>query len=152
MSRINLESLNFPDHFIRHSSFLGELNKMDNLINDFAFTLVGRGSGRVSIQSVNFPDRLLRHRDFRIRLEDRAAPNPQLFDVDSTFFFEKGLADPEGVSFRSVNIENHYLRHRDFHLFLEHRDSANLAPDATFFRRPAAVLIDNGPELIPADD
>jgi hypothetical protein len=99
----------------------------------------------------NLPDHRLRHRDGRIRLEDRNAPNPHLFDLDSTFFFEVGLADPNGVSFRSVNIENHYLRHRDFHLVLEPKDSPNLAPDATFLRKPAVVLIDHGPELIPAD-
>src|SRR5690349_10528247 len=104
MSRINLESVNFPGLFVRHRNFLGELTALDNLVSDFAFTLVSRGQGQVSIESVNFPGRRLRHRDFRIRLEDRQAPNPQLFDLDSTFFFEKGLADPNGVSFRSVNI------------------------------------------------
>ena len=58
----------------------------------------------------------------------------QLFQLDSTFFLEKGLADQNGVSFGSVNFPDRYLRHRNFKLFLEPKNSPNLAADATFFR------------------
>ena len=145
MSNVNLESRNIPDHFIRHRNFAGELTRRDGLVNDFAFTLVGRGSGQVAIRSVNFPDRYLRHRDFRIFLEPPASPDDGLWRLDSTFFFERGLADPDALSFRSVNFPDRYLRHRDFHLWLEPPagDSDDLfRNDATFYRRPAAVLID----------
>jgi hypothetical protein len=138
MSVFEFQSVNFPDHFIRHRDFLGELTREPvGETADFSFQLVERGHdqhGRrlVSLRSVNFPDRYLRHRDFRIRLEGPNGPADQLFRADSTFFFEKGLADPGGVSFRSTNFPDRYLRHRDFHLWLEPRDSPNLAPDATF--------------------
>ena len=155
MSTVNLESLNFPGHFIRHAAFLGELTRRGGPVNDFAFTLRSRGPGQVAIRSLNFPDRFLRHRDFRIHLEGPAGPGDGLWTQDSTFFFEQGLADRAGVSFRSVNFPDRYLRHRDFHLVLEppaSADDALFRQDATFFRRPAAVLIDDGTELHPVDD
>ncbi|GAA3711297.1 hypothetical protein GCM10022204_32590 [Microlunatus aurantiacus] len=155
MSTVNLESLNFPGHFIRHAAFLGELTRRGGPVNDFAFTLRSRGPGQVAIRSLNFPDRFLRHRDFRIHLEGPAGPGDDLWTQDSTFFFEQGLADRAGVSFRSVNFPDRYLRHRDFHLVLEppaSADDALFRQDATFFRRPAAVLIDDGTELNPVDD
>jgi alpha-L-arabinofuranosidase B-like protein len=141
MSVFQFRSVNFPDHFIRHRDFLGELNKetVGGELGDFSFQLVNRGHDqegrqRVSLRSVNFPDRYLRHRDFRIHLEGPNGPDDQLFRTDSTFFFEIGLADLKGVSFRSVNFPDRYLRHRDFHLWLEPRDSPNLVPDATFIK------------------
>lgn len=152
MPNINLESLNFPEHYIRHASFLGELTRQVGPIDDFAFTLVSRGPGKVAVRSVNFRDRFLRHRDFRIRLEGPAGPNDGLWLQDSTFFFEEGLADRSGVSFRSLNFPDRYLRHRDFHLVLEPPARAEdelFRRDATFFRRPAASIIDHGTELNP---
>jgi hypothetical protein len=138
MSVFQFQSVNFPDHFIRHRDFLGELTReVVGESADFSFQLVNRGhdqQGRqlVSLRSVNFPDRYLRHRDFRIRLEGSAGPADRLFRADSTFIYEKGLSGGKGVSFRSTNFPDRYLRHRDFHLWLEPRDSPNLALDATF--------------------
>lgn len=152
MTNINLESVNFPDHFIRHAGFLGELTRRGGPINDFAFTLVRRGEGLVALRSVNFPDRFLRHSQFRIHLHGPNGPVDELWRLDSTFHFERGLSDPAGVSFRSVNFPDRYLRHRDFHLFLEPPagpDDGLFRQDATFLRRPAAVLIDHGTELNP---
>ena len=88
----------------------------------------------MALRSVNFPDHFLRHANFRIFLGKSAGPADQLFQLDSTFFFETGLADSNAVSFRSVNFPDCYLRHRDFKLFLEPKGSPNLAADATFFR------------------
>jgi hypothetical protein len=145
------QSFNFRDRFIRHRNFQGELSRRRDggPEADFSFALLNRGKGRVSLRSVNFQDRFLRHRDFRILLEGPAGPRDELFKLDSTFFFERGLADPKGVSFRSVNFPDRYLRHRDFLLFLEPKDSPNLVPDATFFR---TELIDHGTELNPVDE
>jgi hypothetical protein len=148
MASFQFRATNVPDHFIRHRNFLGELTRHDGPRNDFNFTIVGRGGqGRVALRSMNFPDRFLRHRDFRIHLEGPAGGNDTLFTQDSTFVMVRGLADPGNpntVSFRSVNFPDRYLRHRNFSLFLEPRDSPSLAPDATFIKEPAAVLIDEG--------
>lgn len=107
--------------------------------------MVGRGQHRVSLRSVNLPRHFLRHRGFRIHLDERPAAPDGLFALDSTFFFEVGLADPEAFSFRSVNFPDRHLRHRDFHLFVESPpgpDDDLFRHDATFARRPAAVTID----------
>jgi len=133
---MEFQSFNFPNRFIRHRNFAGELTpkRTEEPREDYAFKIVERGGGRVSLRSLDFPDRSLRHRDFRIMLEKSAGPADELFRLDSTFFLEPGLADPRGLSLRSVNFPDRYLRHRDFVLFLEPRDSPNLTPDATFFR------------------
>jgi Alpha-L-arabinofuranosidase B (ABFB) domain len=152
MDRFQFESVNFRGHFIRHRNFQGELTRKDRPAEDFFFTLQPRGSqGLVALRSVNFPDRFLRHRDFRVFLEGPSGPQDQLFRLDSSFFLEPGLADPNGFSLRSFNFRDRFLRHRDFHLFVEPEDSPNLAPDATFFRSLAPVLIDHGTEGQPAD-
>src|SRR6266536_6016734 len=152
MEFVEFRSFNFRDHFIRHRDFLGELTRKEGPSEDFLFALVSRGQGRVALLSKNFPKLLLRHRDFRVRLEGPSGPNDQLFANDSTFFLVPGLADPNGISFESLNFRGRYLRHRDFHLFVEPEDSANLAPDATFFKEFPSVPIDPGTILVPADN
>ncbi len=125
MEIVEFRSLNFRDHFIRHKNFLGELTRKEGPAEDFLFALVPRGQqGQVALRSKNFPKLFLRHRDFRLRLEGPNGLNDQLFTKDSTFFL----------------------------LFVEPEDSANLAPDATFFKEFASVPIDPGTILVPADN
>jgi Alpha-L-arabinofuranosidase B (ABFB) domain len=64
----------------------------------------------------------------------------------------RGWLIRNGISFESFNFRGRYLRHRDFHLFVDPEDSANLAPDATFFKEFASVPIDPGTILVPADN
>lgn len=141
MDVFQFQSFNFPDRYIRHQNFLGELTpEVVGQNRDYLFQLVDRGHDQhgaklVSLRSVNFPDRYLRHRDFRLGLEGPSSSEDQLFRQDSTFYLEPGLAnptDPNGISFRSINFPDRYIRHRDFHLWVEPKDSANLALDATF--------------------
>ena len=132
---LQLRSLNFPDRFIRHRNFLGELTGKEGPPEDFLFTIVRRGEGRIALRSVNYPAAFLRHRDFRIRLEAPEVGGETLFEQDTTFALEPGLADPnnpQSISLRSVNYPDRYLRHRDYSLYLEPKSSPNLAADATF--------------------
>jgi hypothetical protein len=150
----NFAASNFPDFFIRHRNFIGELTRMEeNLLDDFGFNLkkVRIGSNLVAFRSVNFPRLSLRHSNFLIRLKGPSGPSDHLFEQDSSFFEEPGLASPSGFSYRSFNFPDRYLRHRNFTLFVEPKDSPNLAPDATFFKQGSAVIIDPGTVLIPAD-
>ena len=152
MDRWQFRSFNFPDHFIRHQNFLGELSTLDALTEDFLFLIILAGQQRqVVLRSVNFPDRYLRHRNFRIMLEAPSGPGDQLFRQDAIFHMDEGLADPNGISFRSSNFPDRYLRHRDFHLWAEPLSSPNLAPDATFHQMLPPVLIDPGTATEPAD-
>ena len=152
MDFVQFRSFNFPRHYIRHRNFLGELTRKQGPADDFSFALIRRGQqGEVALRSKNFP-KFLRHRDFRVRLEGPSGSSDQLFAKDSTFFLVPGLADPNGVSFESLNFPGRFIRHRNFQLFVEPEDSANLAPDATFFKEFAPVPIDPGTVLVPADN
>lgn len=155
VDRYQFQSYNFPRLFVRHRNFEGELTTKVGPPDDFSFTLVPRGApNRVSLRSVNFPDRYLRHRMFRVWLEAPAGQGDRLFQQDSTFVLEPGLADGNGVSLRSVNYPDRFLRHRNFQLWVEApADAADqlFAKDATFYRSHAPVLIDHGTALEPAD-
>jgi hypothetical protein len=144
---ISLRSKNFPDRFIRHQNFLGELtpivNDLDKAdatfssINDFSIGAVAQ------IRPSNFSLMCLRHQDFRVKLADfnppifgpnsrPETPEEKLLREDCTFTVRSGLADPAGVSFESVNFPGRFIRHRDFHLFVEPADSDLARQDATF--------------------
>jgi Alpha-L-arabinofuranosidase B (ABFB) domain len=141
------------DHFIRHRNFLGELTRKEGPPDDFHFALVPRGQQNlVALRSKNFPRLFLRHRDFRVRLEGPSGSGDQQFARDAAFFMVPGLADPNGVSFQSFNFRDRFLRHRDFQLFVEPMDGPGAQRDATFIKQRPAVIIDHGPELVPADD
>jgi hypothetical protein len=127
---VSFRSFNFPDRFIRHKNFLGELepvsSDLDRLDATFIFhpglAFTGGGGGTASWESRNFPGHWLRHQNFRLVLNKRppaGSPELDLFDKDATFFIVPGLADGSGQSFRSVNFNTRLLRHRDFHLFLD---------------------------------
>lgn len=140
------QSFNFPEFYIRHLNYLGELSReVVGKKIEFEFKLIVRGyedpqrrlRPLVSLGSVIPKNLFLRHRDSRLRLEGPTGTSDQLFNQDSTFFLERGLAapnDPNAVSFRSTNYPDRYIRHRDFHLFVEPQDSANLTLDATFIK------------------
>lgn len=144
MQKFNFESVNMPDHFIRHAGFLGELAPRLGRVNDFAFMLTRRGEGLVAFRSASFPDRFLRHCNNRIRLDRPIGLDDERWLLDSTFYIERGLSDEKGFSFRSVNFPEMYLRHKDFHLVLDspsRRDSF-FRRDSTFLRWTAVTLIE----------
>jgi hypothetical protein len=138
----SFRSINFPDRFIRHRNFLGEVEPIVSDLdrNDASFITIpglAEGSPAVSWESVNFRNHFLRHQDFRLKLQPRppeGSPDRRLFDLDATFFIEPGNASNihsenprEAIrSFRSRNFNTRFLRHRDFHLFL---DELNLSID-----------------------
>jgi hypothetical protein len=152
MPFISLRSTNFPDRFIRHQNFLGELSQIQSDLDRHDATFEIRNDGAVGSQvmlhSLNFPLRVLRHQNFRIKLDEFNPPltpppdsglgsvpeSPEVAQLrqDATFVMRQGLADPNGVSFQSVNFPDRFIRHRDFHLFLEPADSDLARRDATF--------------------
>ncbi|ROO86987.1 alpha-L-arabinofuranosidase B-like protein [Actinocorallia herbida] len=142
----SFQSFNFPDRFIRHANFQGELTPIASELDrhDATFAIV-RGLADpdlISIQSRNFPIHYLRHQGFRIRLHEGpvgalGVPPPEtdemkLMRKDATFEMVPGLADPASASFRSFNFPDRFLRHRDFHLFLDPVNDELSRKDATF--------------------
>jgi hypothetical protein len=156
MADASFRSVNFPDRFIRHRNFLGELTQVlsDLDKHDATFTIVpGLADSRfISFRSVNIAGHFLRHQDFRLKLhlgpgifDPSHPPPPDPFFEDATFIVEPGLADATAVSFRSLNFRDRFIRHRDFHLFVEPDSSPNLKLDATFRKEEPLVIIPEPP-------
>ena len=143
---ISLESVNYPNRFIRHRNFLGELTPIQSELDKEDATFNRNGNWRYGVegelQSVNRQTNCLRHQNFRVKLH--AVPHPfgrpptpeeMLIILDSTFIMEPGLTDPADkslVSFRSKNFPERFIRHRNFQLWVEPADSQLAKQDATF--------------------
>ena len=153
MSDASFRSINFPDHFLRHINFLGELTQVVSDLDkhDATFTIVpGLADPQfISFRSVNIGGHFLRHQDFRLKLNlepgifdpNQPPPPPDPFFADATFIMVPGLADVTAISFRSFNFPDRFIRHRDFHLFIEPLNSPNLSLDATFRIEQPFVII-----------
>jgi hypothetical protein len=149
---VSLRSRNFPDRFVRHQNFLGELTPIqsDSDRQDATFDIQEPIGDEVRLAATNPSLTLfvLRHQDFRIKLAEfnppllppggQFPPDVQLLMEDSLFVKQFGLAGG-GVSFRSVRFSDRFIRHRDFHLFLESPDSESALYDATFDEMPPFV-------------
>ena len=155
---IAFTSWNFPNRYIRHRNslcYIEVIRPGDKIgAKDATFRrvpgLAGKGS---SFESVNFPGHFLRHQNFRLKLAKFV--DQKLFREDATFYFVKGLADPNGRSFESFNFPKHYIRHRDFELMISPYDDSDLfRKDATFKQvaPPNPQVIDHGTELNPVEE
>jgi hypothetical protein len=133
--RVQLRSVSFPDRFLRHRGFVGELtpvsSEQDQKDSMFIMRpgLAGQG---VSFESVYFPGYFLRHENFQIKLVSRQENGT--FNKDATFVERAGIAG-KGVSFESINYPGHYVRHCSFKIFIDNNARGNSAcavNDATF--------------------
>jgi hypothetical protein len=134
----SLQSYNYPNHFIRHANFLGEITPISSDLDrkDSTFRIVAglADSRHVSFESLNYPGHYLRHQDFRLKLQK--FDGSQLFRQDATFKMVPGLADGSWSSFESVNYPGHYIRHRNFHLYIERGNDDLFRKDVTFRAAP----------------
>ncbi len=131
-------SYSFPDHYIRHRNYLGEVTRLGSNLDQLDSTfrvvkgLAGRvdGTPTVSFESKNFPAFYLRHHHFRIKLHKN--DGSEIFRKDASFKWRPGLGASleEGFnSLESVNFPGYYIRQRSdnpneeaarvFHLYLE---------------------------------
>ncbi|WP_395510284.1 AbfB domain-containing protein [Streptomyces racemochromogenes] len=145
----SIESVNFPDRYIRHFNFLGRIdviqagNNQDS--KDGTFILVeGLADPRhFSIMSVTASNFFLRHQDWRIKLQRNDASDQ--FAADATFQITPPLAynrtsAPSGISFRSYNIPECFIRHSNFELWLGKAEFTDqYALDASFNVRKALL-------------
>ena len=130
----SIHSYNYPDHFIRHRNYLGEITKIVSTLDkkDATFKLVpGLADSRyVSFESVNYPGYYLRHQNYRIKLHKKT--DDELFNKGSTFKIVPGLADSSWVSFESYNYPGYFIRHKSGHLYIEKGDTDLFRKDTTF--------------------
>ena len=85
---VSFKSVNYPDHFIRHSSRKGYLAKFhdSDLFKRDASWIVHQGlasSSGISLESVNFPGEYMLHYSYRIRIARRDGSS--LFRNDATW-------------------------------------------------------------------
>jgi len=138
----SFQSFNFPDHYIAHANFLGELivPSSDLQRKDSTFKMIeglashpNGGAQAVSFESFNYPGYYLRHFQFRIHLQ--TSDGTEGFKDDATFWLEAGNAKPSDVvysSFRSFNFPSRFIRHRNFDLWVEGGDDDPFKSDSTF--------------------
>lgn len=139
--QITLQSFNYPDRYIRHRNFLGEVTVVGTEMDqrDAAFRIIpGLAEQQypslqkeyVSLQSVNYPGYYFRVQDGMIKLDKYR--DEDLFKKDATFRLVPGLADRAWSSFESLKSPGHYIRHRNLKLYLEKGDDELFRKDATF--------------------
>jgi hypothetical protein len=134
-----LQSINYPDRYIRHKGFLGYIDPIQSDLdrNDASFILVSGLANKsyLSFRSVNYPDHYLRHQNFEIKLH--RPDGSDLFRNDASFKSVPGLYGQGGSSFESVNYPGYYIRHQNFRLYLHRTDGSELfRQDATFILKP----------------
>jgi len=131
---LSLRSYNYPNHYIRHRNYLGEITTISSQLDfdDSSFKMVKglAGSKTVSFESKNYPGYYLRHQGFRIKLH--RPDGSDLFRNDASFKVAHGLADSSWNSFESVNYPGYFLRHRNFQLYIERGEDDLFRKDCTF--------------------
>jgi Alpha-L-arabinofuranosidase B (ABFB) domain len=131
---VQLQSINFPDHFIRHQNSLASAttitSDLDKLDSSFRIVRGLADKNAVSFQSRNFSNQYLRHQNSRLRISP--SDGSDLFKQDATFFMIPGLAGTD-ASFRSFNFPDRFIRHRNFLIFVESNTTGGpFAQDATW--------------------
>ena len=92
----SFQSVNIPDHFLRHENFRVKLAKQANdqlFKEDATFCIVEglAGSGGRSYESVNFPGHYMRHSNFELWLAK--SDGSRLFREDATFITSPPLTE-----------------------------------------------------------
>jgi len=126
---IQFKSVNYPDRYIRHRNYLGELTPLSSDIdkNDSIFIMRPGLNGKgVSFESINFPGFFLRHQNYQIKLHKAEADN--LYKSDASFIQVKGPVG--GVAFESVNYPGHFIRHCSSKLWIDNNKRGNKACNA----------------------
>ena len=129
-----LQSLNYPNRYVRHSGAVVSLDATPTQLATSEFRVVrglaAQADGRVSFESVDAPGSFLRHYDFKVSLarNDGSAR----FAADASFVPVAGLAHPQLTSFRAHNFPDKHLRHYAYGLRVDAIATALDRADATF--------------------
>jgi len=127
------ESVNFPNHFVRHQNSVSFRVKISTLDSGSTFDTLDStwkmvagltgDAGSVSFESTGYPGWYLRHRGFEVWLDpfDGSALNKQ----DATFMPRAGNSGA-GLSFESVNYPGRFMRHAGYVFWLHTKDGSSL--------------------------
>jgi GH43 family beta-xylosidase len=146
-----LQSVNFPDRYVRHLNSLGQLDPVTSTSPnqtklDATFTVVNglAAPGCYSFQTKS--GLFLRHRDYRLRVD--ANTGDSTFRGDATFCAVDGSV-AGSISLVSYNFPTRRIRHRDYVLWLDtYQDTATFRADSSFrLTAPWAPKTTKGPVI-----
>lgn len=129
---VRIESVNFPNYFIRHANFRGRIDTNITTYDDSRWKLVPglAGTGK-SIESVNFPGYYLRHRNGEIWIDKN--DGSALFSKDASWII---VNNSNHVHFEPSNYRDHVLRHSNWELFISPKNQDSMVPyDSDFILR-----------------
>jgi hypothetical protein len=152
VTTISYRSVNQPDRYIRHTSFLGVLHPASTTLDKADATFILRQPGltgapdTVSFESVNYPGHYLRHRNYRLTLQRDDGTN--LFHQDGSFRRRPSLSwdHSNAESLESVNLQGHFIRHQNYELWLAQPgagSAATFSADASFIHYEARCCQDS---------
>ena len=137
---LSLQSSNFPERFVRHTSYRGRIDPIASELEkkDSTFRQVPglADDAHISLEAVNFPNYFLTVEGNTVMLRERP-PGDAEFDKNATFIRHTGLKsnDPLSaeVSFESYAQRDKYVRHSGYVLFVKESDGSDtFKADATF--------------------
>ena len=149
--RFSLQSVNYPDRFIRHEDYqlwLDPNDGSDLFKNDATFQRrPGLADERlISFESVNYPGYFVRHKNYRLWIDPHDGSG--LFMQDATFQAHPGLADAKLASYESLNYPGYYIRHKNYQLWIDPHDGSDLFKHDATFRIVAALSSEPHPYLV----
>ncbi|WP_082614650.1 AbfB domain-containing protein [Paenibacillus sp. Soil787] len=130
---VRLQSYNYPDRYVRHSSYRAQIDANVTPVQDSQFKMVAglADSSGVSFESINFPGRFLRVRsNGEVWLDQNDSTTT--FANDATFRRVAGLADAQKSSFQMWTDSTRYLRHSNYLLYAQIGSGSTFNADATF--------------------
>jgi Alpha-L-arabinofuranosidase B (ABFB) domain len=131
----SLQSVNYPDRYVRNRNGLGMLDQVNGADSaqarrDATFTVVAGLANKQCSSFISQDGRYLRHFSFRIRLD--TADGSSLFKKDATFCERPGLNG--SVLLESYNYPGRFIRHYDFALRLDRYEYTQVfRADASFW-------------------
>ena len=136
----SFQSVNYPNHYIRHRNYLAVLTPIKSELDrkDATFRVVAglMGPNSVSFESVNYPGFYLRHQNYALKLQKY--DGSELFKKDSSFKKRRALSRGPGYSYESVNFPGYFIRHANFRLMISKNNGSQL------FYKDASFKIVNG--------
>lgn len=132
-ANVRLQSYNFPDRYIRHSNYRGQLDANVSPVQDSQFKMVAglTSTDGVSFESVNFPGYFLRVRsNGEVWLDQNDSATA--FKNEATFRRVAGLADSKKFSYQMWTDSTKYLRHSNYLLYAQAGSGSTFNGDATF--------------------
>merc|ERR1712176_1065736 len=142
--KVRFESVNYPNHFIRHRDSTGYIDLwgsnggVELFEQDSAFYVQKGLSGAknsVSLRSVNYPEYFLTNINGIIKIEK--VSQKSLLIEDSTWIIEDGNwpSEDESISFKYKDDSKKFIRHQDFQLKLHEDD------DKEIFQKDSSFIV-----------